>query len=91
MGRSLIMASNLQFMDDSIFFSRVRIDDMYNLKLLLLGYRFILDLKINPNKNTLSGIKSVLARSLDLPSSLVGSSHTWAFCSDNLRVPFSET
>lgn len=49
MGRSLIMASNLQFMDDSIFFSRVRIDDMYNLKLLLLGYRYILDLKINPN------------------------------------------
>ena len=64
--RNKTRVSHLQFVDDTIFFFRVSLVDLQNLKLILLVFRFdkkillvfrhLSDLMINLNKNTLFGI-----------------------------------
>ena len=55
MGRDRIRLSHLQFIDDTIFFS-ASMEDMQNLKLILLDFGNISRLEINLEKNTLYGI-----------------------------------
>ena len=38
MGRDRIRLSHLQFIDDTIFFSKASMEDMQNLKLILLDF-----------------------------------------------------
>ena len=64
--RNKTRVSHLQFVDDTIFFFRVSLVDLQNLKLILLVFRVdkkillvfrhLSDLMINLNKNTLFGI-----------------------------------
>ena len=55
-GRDRTMVSHLQFMDDTIFFSRASLEELQSLKLILLVFGRLSRLKINLNKSTLSGI-----------------------------------
>ena len=56
MGTSRTKASHLQFVDNTIFFSRTCSKNLQNLKLILLVVKHISGLKINLDKSTLFGI-----------------------------------
>lgn len=57
-GRDKIRVFDLQFAVDTIFFSRASIEDLQNLKLILLVYGKLSGLNINLDKSTLSGINT---------------------------------
>ena len=48
--------SHLRFANDTNFFSSATMEDLQNLKLILLVFGYILGLKINLSKSTLFGI-----------------------------------
>ena len=54
--RSRTRAWHLQYADDTIFFSRAYMEDLQNIKLILLVFGHISRLKINLDKSTLTGI-----------------------------------
>ena len=58
MGRDRTRVSLLQFANDTIFFSKVSPGHLQNLKLILLVFRQVSKLKINLEKNTLSGVNT---------------------------------
>ena len=58
MGRDRTKVSLLQFADDTIFFSKASLEHLQNLKIVLLVFRQVLGLKINLEKNTISGINT---------------------------------
>ena len=55
-GRERTTMSLLQFADDTIFFSKVSSEFLQKLKLILLVFSWLLGLKINLEKSTLSSI-----------------------------------
>ena len=55
LSKNRIKVSHLQFIDETIFFVRASMEDLQNLKLILLIFGNILRLKINLDKNTLFG------------------------------------
>ena len=57
-GRNRVRVSHLQFTNDTIFFYRASVEDLKNLKLILMVFRVLLGLKINLNKSTLFGINT---------------------------------
>ena len=57
-GRDRTRVSLLQFVNDTIFFSKVSPGHLQNLKLILLVFRQVSKLKINLEKNTLSGVNT---------------------------------
>lgn len=57
-GRDRIIVSHLQFAKDTIFFSRASMEDLQNLKLILLVYGNTSWLTINLDKSTLSRINT---------------------------------
>ena len=65
MGRDRIRLSHLQFIDDTIFFS-ASMEDMQNLKLILLDFGNISRLEINLDKNTLYGINTRFDYQVDI-------------------------
>ena len=59
MGRDGTKVSLLQFEDDTIFFSKASPEHLQNLKLILLVFKQVSELKINlKKKSTLSGINT---------------------------------
>ena len=50
LGRDRIRVSHLQFANNTIFFSRASMEDLKNLKLILLVFGKLLGLKINLGK-----------------------------------------
>lgn len=48
--------SHLQFANDTIFFSRVNMEDLQNFKVILMDFRHISSLKISLDKSILSDI-----------------------------------
>ena len=57
-GRNRIRVSHLQFSNDTIFFSRASMEDLQNLKLILLVFGVFSGLRINLNKSTHFGINT---------------------------------
>lgn len=57
-GRDRNIVSHLQFAKDTIFFSRASMEDLQNLKLILLVYGNTSWLTINLDKSTLSRINT---------------------------------
>lgn len=57
-GRDRIIVSHLQFAKDTIFFSRASMEDLQNLKLILLVYGNTSWLTINLDKSILSRINT---------------------------------
>ena len=57
-GRDRTRVSLLQFLNHTIFFSKVSPGHLQNLKLILLVFRQVSKLKINLEKNTLSGVNT---------------------------------
>ena len=57
-GRDRIIVSHLQFAKDTIFFSRASMEDLQNLKLILLVYGNTSWLTIDLDKSTLSRINT---------------------------------
>ena len=57
-GRDKTIMSLLQFADDTIFFFKASLEHLQNLKLILLVFRQVSRLKINLEKNTISGINT---------------------------------
>ena len=55
-GRNRTRVSHLQFVDDTIFFSNSREEDLQTLKILLLVFRHISGLKVNLDKSNIYGI-----------------------------------
>ena len=55
-GRNKTRVSHLQFVDDTIFFSNTREEDMLTLKSVLLVFRHISGLKVNLDKSNIYGI-----------------------------------
>ena len=55
-GRNRTRVSHLQFADDTIFFSRASFEELHSLKLILLVFGWLSELRINLNKSTLSRI-----------------------------------
>ena len=53
-GRNKLRVTHLEFVYDTIFFSRARKEDLYNLKLILLVFWHISRLMVNLDKSTLS-------------------------------------
>ena len=58
MGMDRIRVSHLQFEDDTIFFSKAFMEDLQDLKLVLLVFGNLSRLKINLDKSTLFGINT---------------------------------
>ena len=56
--RNRFKVSHLQFVTDTIFFSRASIEDLRNLKLILLVFENISRSKINLDKTTLARINT---------------------------------
>ena len=56
MGRNRTRVSHLQFVDDTIFFSKAFLEELQTFKLILFVFGRLLGLRINLNENTLSGI-----------------------------------
>ena len=52
-GRDRTRVSHLQFVDDTIFFSRASLEELQALKLILLVFGCLSGLRINLNKSTL--------------------------------------
>ena len=48
----------LQFANDTIFFSRASLEELQNLKLILLIFRCLLGPRINLDKSTLFGVNT---------------------------------
>ena len=75
MGRNKTRMFHLQFVDDTIFFSNTREEDLQTLKSLLLVFGHIFGLKVNLNKSNINGINleqnhlSRLAELLDCKAS----------------------
>ena len=57
-GRDRTRVSLLQFADDTIFFSKASLEHLQNLKIILLVFGQVSGLKINLEKNTISGINT---------------------------------
>ncbi|RVW60988.1 putative ribonuclease H protein [Vitis vinifera] len=57
-GRDRTRVSLLQFVDDTIFFSKASMEHLQNLKIILLVFGQVSGLKINLKKNTISGINT---------------------------------
>ena len=57
-GRDRTRVSLLQFTDDTIFFSKASLEHLQNLKIILLVFGQVSGLKINLEKNTISGINT---------------------------------
>ena len=57
-GRDRTRVSLLQFADDTIFFSKASLEHLQNLKLILLVFKQVSELKINFKKSTLSSINT---------------------------------
>ena len=55
-GRNRTRVSHLQFVDDTIFFSNTREEDLQTLKSLLLAFGHISGLKVNLDKSNIYGI-----------------------------------
>ena len=55
-GRNKTRVSHLQFVDDTIFFSNTREEDMLTLKSVLIVFRHISGLKVNLDKSNIYGI-----------------------------------
>ncbi|RVW51176.1 Tetratricopeptide repeat protein SKI3 [Vitis vinifera] len=55
-GRDRTRVSLLQFADDTIFFSKTSMEHLQNLKIILLVFGQVSGLKINLEKNTISGL-----------------------------------
>ncbi|RVW50795.1 hypothetical protein CK203_076874 [Vitis vinifera] len=55
-GRDKIRVSLLQFADDTIFFFKASLEHLQNLKIILLVFGQVSGLKINLEKNTISGL-----------------------------------
>ena len=55
-GRDRARVSHLQFVNDTIFFSKASLEFLQNLKLVILVLGQLLGLNINLEKNTLFGI-----------------------------------
>ncbi|RVW89561.1 putative ribonuclease H protein [Vitis vinifera] len=55
-GRDRTRASLLQFADDTIFFSKASLEHLQNLKIILLVFGQVSGLKINLEKNIISGL-----------------------------------
>lgn len=53
-GRNKLRVTHLEFVYDTIFFSRAKKEDLYNLKLILLVFWHISRLMVNLDKSTLS-------------------------------------
>ena len=74
-GRNKTRVSHLQFVDDTIFFSNTREEDMLTLKSVLIVFRHISGLKVNLDKSNIYGINleqnhlSRLAELLDCKAS----------------------
>ncbi|WKA03336.1 hypothetical protein VitviT2T_021451 [Vitis vinifera] len=74
-GRNRTRVSHLQFVDDTIFFSNLREEELQTLKSLLLVFGHISGLKVNLNKSSIYGINldqahlSRLAEMLDCKAS----------------------
>ena len=54
--RGRIRVSHLQFANDTIYFSRAYMEELQNLKLIMLVFEKLSGLKINLDKSTLSKI-----------------------------------
>lgn len=50
-GRSIVKVSHLQFVDDIIFFLTINMEELQNLKVILIVFGRILRLHINVNKS----------------------------------------
>ena len=57
-GKNRTRVSHLQFVDDTIFFSRASMEDLQTLKLILLVLGHLLGLRINLNKSIISYINT---------------------------------
>ena len=57
-GRDRTRVSLLQFADDTIFFSKASMEHLQNLKIILLVFGQVSGLKINSEKNIISGINT---------------------------------
>ena len=57
-GRDRTRVSLLQFAGDTIFFSKASLEHLQNLKIILLVFGLVFDLKINLEKNIISGINT---------------------------------
>ena len=57
-GRDRTKVFLLQFADDTIFFSKASLEHLQNLKIIFLVFGQVLGLKINLEKNTISGINT---------------------------------
>ncbi|RVW92960.1 Transposon TX1 uncharacterized 149 kDa protein [Vitis vinifera] len=55
-GRNRTRVSLLQFADDTIFFSKASMEHLQNLKIIILVFGQVSGLKINLEKNTISGL-----------------------------------
>ena len=55
-GKNRTKVSHLQFVDDTIFFSRASFEELHSLKLILLVFGQLSGLRINLNKSILLGI-----------------------------------
>ena len=55
-GRNRTRVSHLQFANDTIFFCRASFEELHSLKLILLVFGWLSELRINLNKSTLSRI-----------------------------------
>ena len=58
-GRDRTRVSLLQFVDDTIFFSKASMEHLQNLKIILLVFEQVSGLKINLEKSTISGINTM--------------------------------
>ncbi|RVW69351.1 Transposon TX1 uncharacterized 149 kDa protein [Vitis vinifera] len=83
-GRNRTRVSQLQFADDTIFFSNTREEDLQTIKSLLLAFGHISGLKVNLDKSNIYGINldqahiSRLAKTLECKAS-VGLYSIWVF------------